>query len=138
MKERRFERYRRFGSRLRKPADGRRISVVLRRFHRTGRLEMLRPGRPHWEALYADDEHSSRQEEPSCSEGEGSSRQAEASSAEMNVHPARMNASPRADEASSSQEKRSSAENERSSCPEEGFSAGGRTLILPGGRLVRR
>jgi uncharacterized protein YukE len=43
---------RRFGSRLRKPADGRRISVVLRRFHRTGRLEMVRPGRPHWEALY--------------------------------------------------------------------------------------
>jgi len=41
-----------FGSRLRKPADGRRISVVLRRFHRTGRLEMVRPGRPHWEALY--------------------------------------------------------------------------------------
>jgi hypothetical protein len=29
---------RRFGSRLRKPADGRRISVVLRRFHRTGRI----------------------------------------------------------------------------------------------------
>ncbi|HEY2739496.1 MAG TPA: hypothetical protein VGK45_13900, partial [Thermoanaerobaculia bacterium] len=43
---------RRFGSRLRKPADGRRISVVLRRFHRTGRLEMVRPGRPHWEALF--------------------------------------------------------------------------------------
>ena len=43
---------RRFGSRLRKPADGRRISVVLRRFNRTGRLEMVRPGRPHWEALY--------------------------------------------------------------------------------------
>ena len=43
---------RRYGSRLRKPADGRRISVVLRRFHRTGRLEMVRPGRPHWEAMY--------------------------------------------------------------------------------------
>jgi uncharacterized protein YukE len=43
---------RRFGSRLRKPADGRRISVVLRRFDRTGRLKMVRPGRPHWEALY--------------------------------------------------------------------------------------
>ena len=43
---------RRFGSRLRKPADGRRISVVLRRYHRTGRLKMVRPGRPYWEALY--------------------------------------------------------------------------------------
>jgi hypothetical protein len=43
---------RRFGGRLRKPADARRISVILRRFHRTGRLEMVRPGRPHWEALY--------------------------------------------------------------------------------------
>jgi hypothetical protein len=43
---------RRFGHRLRHPADGRRISVVLRRFHRAGRLELVRPGKPHWEALY--------------------------------------------------------------------------------------
>ena len=43
---------RRFGSRLRKPADERRISVVLRRFLRNGRLDLARRGRPHWEALY--------------------------------------------------------------------------------------
>jgi len=44
---------RRFGSRLRKPADERRISVVLRRFHRRGLLDLARRGRPHWEALYS-------------------------------------------------------------------------------------
>ena len=43
---------RRFGSRLRKAVNERRISVVLRRFHRTGRLHLVRAGRPHWEALY--------------------------------------------------------------------------------------
>lgn len=43
---------RRFGSRLAHPADQRRISVVLRRFHRRGLFALARRGRPHWEALY--------------------------------------------------------------------------------------
>lgn len=43
---------RRFGERLRNPIDERQISVVLRRMSRMGRLELVRPGRPHWEALY--------------------------------------------------------------------------------------
>jgi len=44
---------RRFASRLRKPADERRISVVLRRLLGNGRLVLARRGRPHWEALYS-------------------------------------------------------------------------------------
>lgn len=44
---------RRFGKRLRRPVDPRQISVVLRRMHRLGRIHLVRPGRPHWEALYS-------------------------------------------------------------------------------------
>lgn len=43
---------RRFGERLRQPADARQISVVLRRMERLGRIHLVRKGRPHWEALY--------------------------------------------------------------------------------------
>ena len=43
---------RRFGERLRRPIDARQVSVVLRRLSRRGLLELVRPGRPHWEALY--------------------------------------------------------------------------------------
>jgi len=44
---------RRFAKRLRRPVDSRQISVVLRRLHRLGRIHLIRPGRPHWEALYS-------------------------------------------------------------------------------------
>lgn len=44
---------RRFGHRLRQPVSPRQISVVLRRMHRRGRIHLVRPGRPHWEALYS-------------------------------------------------------------------------------------
>lgn len=43
---------RRFGQRLRRPVDARQISVVLRRLDRLGRIQLVRKGRPHWEALY--------------------------------------------------------------------------------------
>lgn len=44
---------RRFGKRLRRPVDSRQVSVVLRRLHRLRRIHLIRPGRPHWEALYS-------------------------------------------------------------------------------------
>jgi hypothetical protein len=43
---------RRFGDRLRKPVDVRLISVALRRLHDQGRIQQVRKGRPHNEALY--------------------------------------------------------------------------------------
>lgn len=43
---------RRFGERLRRPVEERQVSVVLRRLTRKRRLDLVRPGRPHWEALY--------------------------------------------------------------------------------------
>ncbi len=43
---------RRFGKGLRKPAEPRQISVVLRRMERYGRIHLVREGRPHREALY--------------------------------------------------------------------------------------
>lgn len=43
----------RFGDRLRKPLDERQISVVLRRLAEKKRVELVRRGRPHQEALYA-------------------------------------------------------------------------------------
>lgn len=44
---------RRFGDRLRKPLDARQVSGVLRRLVRKNRLDLVRRGRPHQEALYA-------------------------------------------------------------------------------------
>lgn len=44
---------RRFGDRLRKPVDARQVSGVLRRLIHKKRIELVRPGRPHQEALYA-------------------------------------------------------------------------------------
>lgn len=44
---------RRFGDLLRRPIDVRKVSDQLRRFERMGRIHLLRPGRPHWQALYA-------------------------------------------------------------------------------------
>jgi Glu-tRNA(Gln) amidotransferase subunit E-like FAD-binding protein len=43
----------RFGDRLRKPLDERQVSVVLRRLAEKKRIELVRRGRPHQEALYA-------------------------------------------------------------------------------------
>ena len=43
----------RFGERLRKPIDERQVSVVLRRLAEKKRIELVRRGRPHQEALYA-------------------------------------------------------------------------------------
>ena len=42
-----------FGEGLRKPAEARQISVVLRRMERYGQIHLVREGRPHREALYA-------------------------------------------------------------------------------------
>jgi hypothetical protein len=43
----------RFAERLRRPVIVGQVSVVLRRLHRQGKIHRARPGRPHWEALYA-------------------------------------------------------------------------------------
>ena len=43
---------RRFGNLLRRPLDARQVSAQLRRFERLGRIHRVRPGRPHWQALY--------------------------------------------------------------------------------------
>jgi hypothetical protein len=43
----------RFGDRLRTPLDERQVSVVLRRLAEKKRIELVRRGRPHQEALYA-------------------------------------------------------------------------------------
>ncbi len=43
----------RFAERLRRPVTAGQVSVVLRRLHRQGKIHRARPGRPHWEALYA-------------------------------------------------------------------------------------
>jgi hypothetical protein len=43
---------RRFGQGLRRPVKARQISIVLRRMARTGRIHLVRAGRPHHEALY--------------------------------------------------------------------------------------
>jgi hypothetical protein len=43
---------RRFGDRMRKPADARLVSIALRRLHDQGRIQQVRKGRPHNEALY--------------------------------------------------------------------------------------
>lgn len=42
----------RFRDRLRRPVSGGQISVLLRRLSEKGRIHLVRPGRPHWEALY--------------------------------------------------------------------------------------
>jgi hypothetical protein len=44
---------RRFGPGLRRPLDEGQVSVVLRRLERTGRIQLVRRGRPRHEALYA-------------------------------------------------------------------------------------
>jgi len=44
---------RRFGDRLRRLVNARQISVVLRRMQRLRRVNLVRKGRPHWEALYS-------------------------------------------------------------------------------------
>jgi len=43
---------RRFTNLLQAPAGPRQVSVLLRRFARLGRIHCVRPGRPHYEALY--------------------------------------------------------------------------------------
>ena len=43
---------RHFADRLRRPIEPGQVSVALRRFHRLGRIQQVRQGRPHWEALY--------------------------------------------------------------------------------------
>ncbi|HYN20283.1 MAG TPA: hypothetical protein VE078_04935 [Thermoanaerobaculia bacterium] len=42
----------RYDERLRKPLTVSQVSVVLRRFERMGRIFLVRPGKPHWEAMY--------------------------------------------------------------------------------------
>ena len=42
----------RFGERLRRPVIAPQISIVLRRLQDQGKVHQVRPGRPHWEALY--------------------------------------------------------------------------------------
>jgi hypothetical protein len=43
----------RFQGRLRRAVDPRQVSVVLRRLHQRGLIQLVRPGRPYLEALYA-------------------------------------------------------------------------------------
>lgn len=42
----------RYGEWLRKPVRPHRVSIILRRLADRGRIHLVRPGRPHWEALY--------------------------------------------------------------------------------------
>lgn len=42
----------RYADRLRKPLTVSQVSVALRRFERMGHIFLVRPGKPHWEALY--------------------------------------------------------------------------------------
>ncbi len=44
---------RRFGDRLKKPAERKLVAIALRRMHERGRLRLVRKGRPHTEAIYA-------------------------------------------------------------------------------------
>jgi hypothetical protein len=44
---------RRFGDRLKKPAERNLVAIALRRMHERGRLRLVRKGRPHTEAVYA-------------------------------------------------------------------------------------
>lgn len=44
---------RRFGDRLKKPAERHLVAIALRRLHKRGRLRLVRKGRPHTEAVYA-------------------------------------------------------------------------------------
>lgn len=46
----------RFGERLRRPVTAPQISIVLRRLQDQGKIHQVRPGRPHWEALYVKEE----------------------------------------------------------------------------------
>lgn len=50
---------RRFSDALRKPVEIRQVSDVLRRMARAGRIHQVRRGRPHHEALYAQERPSS-------------------------------------------------------------------------------
>jgi hypothetical protein len=43
---------RRFQAALRRPTDTRLVAIALSRLARRGLLRRIRPGRPHWEALY--------------------------------------------------------------------------------------
>ena len=43
----------RYGYRLRRPVKPKLVSIVLRRLAATGRLQEVRKGRPHHEALYS-------------------------------------------------------------------------------------
>jgi hypothetical protein len=51
-----------YGAKLRKPVDGRVVSVTLRRLAATGRLHLIREGTAHREALYSKSQPSSRPE----------------------------------------------------------------------------
>ena len=42
----------RFGARLARPATVPQLSIILRRLHRLRKIYQVRPGRPHWGALY--------------------------------------------------------------------------------------
>lgn len=42
----------RFKERLARPATVPQLSIILRRLHRLKRIHQVRPGRPHWGALY--------------------------------------------------------------------------------------
>ena len=44
---------RRFGDRLKKPAERNLVAIALRRLHRRGQLRLVSQGRPHTEAVYA-------------------------------------------------------------------------------------
>jgi hypothetical protein len=44
---------RRFGDRLRKPAERKLVAIALRRMHERGLVRLVRQGRPHTEAVYA-------------------------------------------------------------------------------------
>ena len=43
---------RRFGDRLKKPAERNLVAIALRRLHQRGRLRLVRKGRPHTEAVW--------------------------------------------------------------------------------------
>jgi hypothetical protein len=49
---------RRFGGRLRRPVSAAYVSVLLRRLSERGLIHLVRRGKPHWEALYVQQEEA--------------------------------------------------------------------------------
>jgi hypothetical protein len=56
----------RFKDRLRRAVSVAQVSIVLRRLHQRGLIQLARPGRPYLEALYARAEHLGDGDLPQC------------------------------------------------------------------------